>query len=68
MPVHNRFVPRCSIRQYPTGPAGPRQSIDIPPLRLTIPIATANSAVQSNEVYLTPCSTVPSLQLRLGVR
>ena len=24
--------------------------------------------IQSNEVYLTPCSTVPSLQLRLGVR
>ena len=30
--------------------------------------STAAPAVQSNEVYLTPCTTVPSIQLRRGVR
>ena len=48
--------------------SSPRQTIDSRPRTLTIPITTATVAVQSNEVYLTPCSTAPSLQLRLGVR
>jgi len=44
------------------------QTIDSRTRTHTIPILTPNSAVQSNEVYLTPCSTAPSIQSRLGVR
>jgi hypothetical protein len=49
-------------------PASSCQTIDSRSRRLTIPIITAHSAVQSNEVYLTPRSTVSPLQFRLGVR
>jgi hypothetical protein len=58
---------KCLRAPHRAAPAS-SQAIDSRPRTLTIPITTANSAVQSNEVYLTPCSTVPSLQLRLGVR
>lgn len=30
--------------------------------------SSAVRAVQSNEVYLTPCTAVPSISIRLGVR
>jgi len=74
--IRSRSFPRFAIVLSPRkrSPAqhrstsSSRQSIDSRTRSLTIPITTVDSAVQSNEVYLTLCSTVPSLQLHLGVR
>ena len=44
------------------------RALPLPAAETYTALFTAFPAVQSNEVYLTPCSTVPALQLGLGVR